>query len=353
MIYRRGSESPMKVTIKEIAERAGVHRATVDKVLHNRVGVSDEVRMKVQRIIKEMGYTPNPAGRVLQKQGNRYHIEAILLEVDALPFLKKGIEKGIRNQVGFDIEVTYSTCKSQDAERQKEFINNAIAARADGIIISPINAEIIRKAIDRALDAGIAVVATNSDIDGSKRNCCVGMDCIRGARIAGRMMGLFLGGRGKIAVVTSAVASENNSYYVQIRENEFADFINKEYPDMKIVTTVDSFEDPQITYEKTVQLLQDYKDLQGIYITCGGASQVGRALEESGRAKDIRVISYEDYPEIVELIRKDVIDCTLAGDIQQQGEIPVQIIMDYLVFGKNPEQPQINTDIRVLVKESL
>ena len=67
----------MAVTIKDIAERAGVHRATVDKVLHNRVGVSDEVRMKVQRIIKEMGYTPNPAGRVLQKQGKKYRIEAI------------------------------------------------------------------------------------------------------------------------------------------------------------------------------------------------------------------------------------------------------------------------------------
>ena len=121
----------------------------------------------------------------------------------------------------------------------------------------------------------------------------------------------------------------------------------------KIVTTVDSFEDPQITYEKTVQLLRDYQDLQGIYITCGGVSQVGRALEESGRAKDIRVISFEDYPEVVDLIRKDVIDCTLAGEIQKQGEIPVQIIMDYLVFGKEPEQQQIFTDIRVLVKESL
>ena len=102
-----------------------------------------------------------------------------------------------------------------------------------------------------------------------------------------------------------------------------------------------------------MQLLQDYQDLQGIYITCGGVSQVGRALEESGRAKDIRVISFEDYPEVVELIRKDVIDCTLAGELQQQGEIPVQIIMDYLVFGKEPEQQQIFTDIRVLVKESL
>ena len=59
----------MKVTIKEIAERAGVHRATVDKVLHNRVGVSDEVRMKVQRIIKEMGYTPSSPFLVMAKAG--------------------------------------------------------------------------------------------------------------------------------------------------------------------------------------------------------------------------------------------------------------------------------------------
>ena len=309
--------------------------------------------MKVQHIINEMGYTPNPAGRVLQKQGKKYRIEAILVEVDALPFLKAGIEQGVQNQVGFDIEVTYSISKFQDAERQKEFIDHAIAARADGIILSPINSERVRKAVNRAVDAGIPVVTTNADIDRTKRSCCVGADSHRGARIAGRMMGLFLGGRGKIAVVSSAIASENNNYYVQVRETEFADFIYKEYPDIEIITTLDSFEDPQITYEKTVKLLRDYQDLQGIYITCGGVSQVGRALEESGRAKDIRVISFEDYPEVVDLIRKDVIDCTLAGELQQQGEIPVQIIMDRLVFGKEPAQPQIFTDIRVLVKESL
>ena len=45
----------MKVTMKEIAERAGVHPSTVDKVVHHRVGVSDEVRARVQAIINEMG----------------------------------------------------------------------------------------------------------------------------------------------------------------------------------------------------------------------------------------------------------------------------------------------------------
>lgn len=56
----------MGVTMKEIAERAGVHPSTVDKVVHHRVGVSDEVRARVQAIINELGYTPNPSGRVLR-----------------------------------------------------------------------------------------------------------------------------------------------------------------------------------------------------------------------------------------------------------------------------------------------
>ena len=86
----------MKVTMKEIAERAGVHPSTVDKVVHHRVGVSDEVRARVQAIINELGYTPNPSGRVLQRQGKGYRISAILVEVDALPYLKKGIERGVK-----------------------------------------------------------------------------------------------------------------------------------------------------------------------------------------------------------------------------------------------------------------
>ena len=50
----------MGVTIKQIAEMAGVHRSTVDKVLHKRQGVSDDVRKKVQKIIDENNYEANP-----------------------------------------------------------------------------------------------------------------------------------------------------------------------------------------------------------------------------------------------------------------------------------------------------
>ena len=108
----------MKVTMKEIAERAGVHPSTVDKVVHHRIGVSDKVRARVQAIINEVGYKPNPTGRVLQRQGKKYRISAILVDVDALPYLKSGIEQGVKEQDGFDIEVTYAVTGFQEARLQ-------------------------------------------------------------------------------------------------------------------------------------------------------------------------------------------------------------------------------------------
>lgn len=332
---------------------AGVHRATVDKVLHNRVGVSDEVRQRVQKIINEVGYTPNPVGRVLQKQGQVYRIAAVLVDVDALPFLKAGIEHGVQEQVGFDIHVEYHITKFQDAEGQEAILKRAVKDEVDGVIISPINSDRIRAAIDRAVEARIPVVTTNSDIDGTKRLCFVGLDGARASRVAGRLMGQLLGGSGQVAIISSAIAAENNNYFVTIREQGFMNFIREEYPGIEIVARAESFEDPRITFEKTLDILREYPDLKGIYITCGGAAEVGRALCQSGRGQSVAVLSFEDYPQILELLRDGVINCTLASELRRQGELPVQIIMDSLVFGKKPEQEQIFTEARILVKESL
>ncbi len=68
----------MKITIKQIAEMAGVHRSTVDKVLHNREGVSQEVRERVQKIIDEYQYKPNPIGQALKKQEKPIKIGVLL-----------------------------------------------------------------------------------------------------------------------------------------------------------------------------------------------------------------------------------------------------------------------------------
>lgn len=167
------------------------------------------------------------------------------------------------------------------------------------------------------------------------------------------MMGEFLRGSGQAAIISSAIAAENNNYGVATRQQGFTRFIQTEFPGIEIVTCLESFEDAAITYQKTVEILSEYPNLHGIYITCGGVAEVGRALKESGREKEVTVVCFESYPEILRLMQQNVVNCTLASDFQRQGMLPVKLIMDQLVFGIKPERDQLFTEFRVLVKESL
>jgi LacI family transcriptional regulator len=56
---------PARVTIREIAELAGVSIATVSRVVNGRADVSDETREAVGRVIREHGYTANRSARGL------------------------------------------------------------------------------------------------------------------------------------------------------------------------------------------------------------------------------------------------------------------------------------------------
>lgn len=228
----------MKVTIKEIAERAGRHRATVDKVLHNRVGVSDEVRMKVQRIIKEMGYTPIlPAAycksRARSTASKRYWSRLTHCR-SSRPVSSRAYT--IRSALILKSPTPSANFRMPNGRRNL-LITLSPQERTASSSARSIPSVFERRSTERWIP-GIPVVATNADIDGTKRTCCVGINNRKAARIAGRLMGQFLGGTGKIAVVSSAIASENNNYYVQVRETEFADFIHKEYPDIEIITTL-------------------------------------------------------------------------------------------------------------------
>ena len=48
-----------RIRIKDIARQAGVSVGTVDRVLHDRSGVSEASRKKVEEILKQLDYQPN------------------------------------------------------------------------------------------------------------------------------------------------------------------------------------------------------------------------------------------------------------------------------------------------------
>lgn len=59
------------VTIKSLAEKAGVSYATVSLALNNDPRVAEKTKLKIQKLAKELNYVPNNFGRALQSNKSR------------------------------------------------------------------------------------------------------------------------------------------------------------------------------------------------------------------------------------------------------------------------------------------
>ena len=85
-----------KITIIDVAKRAGVSKGTVDRVVHNRGEVSKKSEAKVRKAIEELHYEPNLYASVLAKKTD-YVIACLLPEFSEGEYWEKiwrGFEAG-------------------------------------------------------------------------------------------------------------------------------------------------------------------------------------------------------------------------------------------------------------------
>ncbi len=89
----------MKITIKEIAARAGVSKATVSRVLNQSKSVSEPVRERVQAVIDDCQFKPSAMARGLST--NKSHLIGIILPDLSNPVFSRmiaGMEASIRDK---------------------------------------------------------------------------------------------------------------------------------------------------------------------------------------------------------------------------------------------------------------
>ena len=123
----------MTVTLKDIAERAGVTSATVSMVINNKPNISDATRKKVLKIAKELNYYPNVIARGLAtKKSNSIGVIVPNLASSFVVRVLQGIKSTNR-----DIEYTvqlFDTVGQKERESQL-FQRLARERRIDGVIL--------------------------------------------------------------------------------------------------------------------------------------------------------------------------------------------------------------------------
>lgn len=122
-----------KLTINEIAERAGVSKTTVSFYLNGKLNkMSEETQQRIQYIIDETGYEPNAAARSIKSKTTGL-IGVILGDVSD-PYCARAL-KGIEDAAGaqgFQVMIGNSGLAFNN---EKEYIGWMLRAGADGFII--------------------------------------------------------------------------------------------------------------------------------------------------------------------------------------------------------------------------
>ena len=122
------------ITIKDIAERAGVSYATVSRALNNRSDVSSETRKLIMELAAEMGYQPNAIARSLVKRKSM-NIALIVPDVSN-PFFAD-ITMAV-NSAAENAGYTTMVCNTGwDQQKEQEKLRIMVEQRVDGIILKP------------------------------------------------------------------------------------------------------------------------------------------------------------------------------------------------------------------------
>lgn len=341
----------MAVTISQIAKIAGVSRGTVDRAIHGRAGIDPDVKQNIHRIMEELNYKPNTVAIALKNNHKIKKIGIITVPSTQNPFYKE-IETGIDAAVEFYLSHGCSVIKEYlyafQPEEQLHCIETLLQQHIDGMILAPMDHVDIQSRINEAAQS-IPIITYNTDLTGINRLCFIGHHHMAAGRTAGELMGKSLKKHGSIAVFigTSKIAA-----HVE-RLQGFLEVMNERYPQYDILPTCETLDHDLIGYELTKELMEQQDHLIGIYASAAGQIGIAKALVESNQSHAVTMICFDLVPEIMRLVKDNVIDYTIGQDPFLQGYMPIKLMYEYLVLGINPTQSKYFTNIDIKLNESV
>jgi len=199
-----GKEKSMAaVSVRDVAQRAGVSVGTVSNVMNRPDKVSPSTIESVQRAIVELGFVRNDAARQL-RAGRSRAVGLVILDVGN-PFFAE-LARGAEDQAaraGYSIILGNS---DEKADRESRYLDLFEEQRMHGVLISPFGE--VTGRLRRLRERGIpAVLVDRTSPDSSFSS--VSVDDIAGGRLAvdhlistGRRRIAFVGGPMEIRQVT-------------------------------------------------------------------------------------------------------------------------------------------------------
>ncbi len=315
----------MRLTIRDIAHAANVSVATVDRVFNDRPGVKPRTRDRVLAAASKIGYLADPPAvlpvrqirlHVLLPAGTNAFIADLADQVRRQAAAIPGLTVAIDSLVVFDPAAIASSLA-------------ALTGQTDGVALIAVDHPAVREAIRSLVQSGSPVVTLVSDIQSVPRLAYIGIDNGQAGRLAGYVMGRFVGSvrPAKVAFFAGSMAYRGH----QEREMGFRQVLTEDFAQVLLVDRREVHEDRERAFTETLALLDRHPDLAAIYNAGGATAGIARALKERGRDRSIVLVAHEATAGNKALL----IDGTLDAVIDQNPKVEAREALLTLIAAAN------------------
>ncbi|MBJ3784738.1 D-ribose ABC transporter substrate-binding protein [Devosia sediminis] len=255
------------------------------------------------------------------------------------PFFKAEADgaKAKAEELGYTTQV-YS--HDDDANKQNELIDSAIAAGAKAIILDNAGADASVAAVQKAKDAGIPSFLIDREINATGVAVAqIVSNNYQGATLGAEAFVEAMGEAGNYVELTGKESDTNAG----IRSSGYHDVIDQ-YPDMVMVAQQSANWSQTEAFTKMESILQANPDIKGV-IAGNDTMAMGAlaALEAAGRT-DVIVVGFDGSNDVRDAINAGKIHATVLQPAYRQAQWAVELADKYLKEGSTGEDEKISMD---------
>ena len=339
----------MRSTLSDVAREAGVSTATVDRVLNNRSGVRSRTREIVLETAQRLGYIADGLGGIASARGaigETLRLDFIL-PAGTNAFMKM-LHRQIEAQAASrpDLDVHVATIEGFSPDSLARAMHD-LRGKTHGVGVIALDHPTVREAIRELAASEVKVVTIASDIQHVPRTAYIGIDNGAAGRLAGYLLGRFLGAKpAKVALFAGSLSYRGH----QEREMGFRHILQEEFRHLEVVELREMRDDREKAYSEAAALLDRHRDLAGIYNIGAGNTGIARALKERGRASSIVFIGHE----ATEGTKPLLLDGTLDAVIDQNPRVEAREALNILSHAiRGTEYESHQPRLQVVFKENI
>jgi LacI family transcriptional regulator len=351
-----------RITVKEIARLAGVSIGTVDRVLHDRGGVSAETKERVDEIIASLGYEPDILARHLSLN-KTYTFRAVLPRADQdsgyWSLCLGGLHRAERELLApYHARLRIDEFDCYDRAAYRRLLDEVIADPCDGLVFAPALPEELLPALDRLAGAGgpeapgrpVPYAFFDSEVEGASPVASITQDPLKGGYLAGRLMSLLAAPEGSLVALSAHAGNRHIAQRIEGFKSYFA-------PGGKLARKVESrecrdLENPEERDRFLSGLFEGRADIAGVLVANSSGHLVGDWLAERGLKEGCALVSWDLVPANARALSEGGIDCVLSQRPAEQARSALELLFRGALRGAE-SRPPAPIPLEIYFKENL